>query len=140
MAIKSVDVVLVRLPYKPRAFWLLSKVLELIVAFDSIDRSVKVKMADNREVFHSIRLLYSLVLNVLQSGSHVHSLDTKCADVSEEGGVGIDYGAGRGSSLVPQTEDYLSTGPRLSARPRPLPDAARSQRRGLRDLVGRGQL
>ncbi|KAB7500291.1 Coagulation factor IX, partial [Armadillidium nasatum] len=44
--IKVGDVVLIRSPVKPRPFWLLGKVLEVIIGYDNKIRSVKLRQAE----------------------------------------------------------------------------------------------
>ena len=63
-AMKVGDVVLVKLPLKPRPFWLLAKVLEIVTGQDSVIRSVKLQRADGQPEYHSICHLYPLQLNV----------------------------------------------------------------------------
>jgi hypothetical protein len=140
VAIKAEDVVLVKLPDKPRPFWLLGKVLELIVGHDSIVRSARIKRADGREVFHSINHLYPLELNVLQPGHHPHSTDPEISTLTEDGEmVGVE-GAGEGatSDLSAEGDQPAATEPPGTTRP--LRRAARNQRSGLRHLVARGLL
>ena len=62
--IKIGDIVLIKLPNKPRPFWLLGRVLEVIVGHDDKIRSVKVKQANNKIVQHSINNLYPLELSI----------------------------------------------------------------------------
>jgi hypothetical protein len=83
VAIKAGDVVLVKLPDKHRPFWLLGKVLELIVGF--VSTVTCIKRDDGREVFHSIEHLYPLELNVLQPGDSPHTPDPEIFSVMEEG-------------------------------------------------------
>ena len=56
----NVDDVLVKNPAKSRPFWLLGRVLELIVGDDKKIRTVKVKRGDGSVQVHSIKLLYPL--------------------------------------------------------------------------------
>jgi hypothetical protein len=74
---------LVRLPDKPRPFWLVGKVLELILGFDSIVRSAQIKRADGREVFHCIKHLYPLELNVLQPEGRPNTHDPEVVSAVE---------------------------------------------------------
>ena len=60
------DVVLIKTPNKP--FWLLSRVIRLIIGHDNIFRSVKLKRADGVECHHSIAHLYPLELSLAHSG------------------------------------------------------------------------
>ena len=46
--VKAGDVVLVKLPNKPRPYWVLGRILEVIVGFDNKIRSVKVKRGDGQ--------------------------------------------------------------------------------------------
>ena len=62
------DVVLVKNPAKSRPFWLLGRVLELMVGDDKKIRSVKVKRGDGSVQVHSDKLLYHLEL----SFTHAH--------------------------------------------------------------------
>ena len=78
--IKVDDVVLVKLPNKPRPFWLLGKVLEVIVGHDNKIRSVKVKRGDGVIANHSICHLYPLELTITHSGTTVQDRGDDEAD------------------------------------------------------------
>ena len=58
------DVVLLKLPNKPRPYWLLGIVLDLVFRHDNKVRSVKIKRGDGTITHHSINLLYPLELSV----------------------------------------------------------------------------
>ena len=58
---------LVKLPNKPRPFWLLGRVLELVVGRDNKVRSVKLKRGDGQIQHHSIKHLYPLELSLTHS-------------------------------------------------------------------------
>ena len=62
--ISAGDVVLIKMPNKSRPYWLLGRVLELIVGHDNIVRSVKLKRGDGVVVHHSINHLYPLELSL----------------------------------------------------------------------------
>ena len=62
--VKAGDVVLVKIPNKSRPYWLLGRVLELIVGHDNLVRSVKLKRGDGAVVHHSINHLYPLELSL----------------------------------------------------------------------------
>ena len=66
--IKAGDVVLVKIPNKSRPYWLLGRVLELIIGHDNAVRSVKLKRGDGVVVHHSINHLYPLELTL----THTH--------------------------------------------------------------------
>ena len=66
--VRAGDVVLVKIPNKTRPYWLLGRVLELIVGHDNAVRSVKLKRGDGVVVHHSINHLYPLELSL----THVH--------------------------------------------------------------------
>ena len=65
--IKENDVVLVKNPAKPRPYWLLGRVLELIYGDDDKVRSAKVKRGDGSIQIHSISHLYPLELPLTHS-------------------------------------------------------------------------
>ena len=66
--IKCDDVVLIKLPNKPRPFWMLGRVIEVIVGFDNIIRSVKVKQSNGKIVHHPICNLYPMELSITHAG------------------------------------------------------------------------
>ena len=66
--IKCGDVVLIKLPNKPRPFWLLGKVIEVVVGYDNIIRSVKVKQSNGKVAHHSICNLFPMELSITHPG------------------------------------------------------------------------
>ena len=62
--VKAGDVVLINIPNKTRPYWLLGRVLELIVGHDNAVRSVKLKRSDGQVVHPSINHLYPLELSI----------------------------------------------------------------------------
>ena len=62
--IKVGDIVLIKAFNKPRPFWMMGKVLELIIGFDGNVRSVKLKQGNGSVEYHSICNLYPLELSV----------------------------------------------------------------------------
>ena len=94
------DVVLVKNPAKSRPFWLLGRVLELIVGDDKKIRSVKHKRGDGSIQVHSIKPLYPLELSLTHAHHPRIILDSK--------GVGdrkIDVAKSKVSNDVPDTKD-----------------------------------
>ena len=75
--IKVGDVVLIRNPIKPRPFWQLGRVLELIMGDDHKVRSVKLKRGDGSVQVHSINLLYPMELSL----THSHQTTEVITDV-----------------------------------------------------------
>ena len=83
------DVVLVKMPNKSRPYWLMGRVMELVVGHDNKVRSVKLKRGDGVVVHHSISHLYPLELSL----THNHrdavndNQDDTCVEVvdSESG-------------------------------------------------------
>lgn len=67
--VKPNDVVLVKLPNKPRPFWLMGRVLSLVAGHDNKIRSVKLKRGDGKTCHHSINHLYPLELNLTHNSS-----------------------------------------------------------------------
>ena len=67
--IKVNDIVLIKQPNKPRPFWLLGKVLEIVMGFDSKIRSVKLKQGNGQIAHHSICHLFPLELSITHSGN-----------------------------------------------------------------------
>ena len=65
--IKVNDVVLVKNPAKPRPYWLLGRMLELIYGDDDKVRSAKLKRGDVSLQIHSISHLYPLELPLTHS-------------------------------------------------------------------------
>ena len=62
--IKIGDIVLIKAPNKPRPFWMLGKVLEVIIGYDGKVRTVKLKQGNGSIEHHSIKNLYPLELSV----------------------------------------------------------------------------
>ena len=68
--IKVGDVVLIKTINKPRPYWLLGKVLELIIGSDSKVRTVKIKQGNGAIEYHSISNLYPLEVTVTHAGKN----------------------------------------------------------------------
>jgi hypothetical protein len=62
--IKIGDIVLIRHPSKPRPFWQMGRVLDVVEGPDGIIRSVYLKQADGIKINHSIKNLFPLELSV----------------------------------------------------------------------------
>ena len=62
--IKVGDIVLIKAFNKPRPFWIMGKVLEVVIGFDGKIRSVKVKQGNGSVEYHSICNLYPLELSI----------------------------------------------------------------------------
>jgi len=67
------DIVLVKMPNKPRPFWLLGRVLEIFIGHDNKIRSVKLRRADGTTCHHSICHLYPMELSLTHH--HVAQID-----------------------------------------------------------------
>ena len=65
--IKVGDIVLIKAINKPRPFWMMGKVLELVIRFDGKMRSVKLKQGNGSIEYHSICNLYPMELSVTHS-------------------------------------------------------------------------
>ena len=63
------DVVLVKQVGKPRPFWLLGRVLEVIMGYDNKIRSVKLKLGSGQVSHYSVCHLYPLELAITHSGN-----------------------------------------------------------------------
>ena len=92
--IKVGDVILVKQPFKSRPFWLLGRVLEIIIGYDNNIRSVKVKQSNGQTVLHSISNLYPLELSITHN-DHSSKLDNrsyseKVVDESQPQTVKVD--------------------------------------------------
>jgi hypothetical protein len=59
---------LIKLPNKPRPFWLLGRVLEIIIGFDDKIRSVKLLQGNGEVAHHSICHLFPLELTITHDG------------------------------------------------------------------------
>lgn len=66
--IKVGDIVLIKIANKSRPFWLMGRVLEVIIGYDNKIRSVKLKRGDGLICQHSICHLYPLELSLTHSG------------------------------------------------------------------------
>ena len=58
------DIVLIKAINKPRPFWMMGKVLEIVMGFDGSIRSVKLKQGNGTVEYHSICNLYPLELSI----------------------------------------------------------------------------
>ena len=65
--IKVGDIVLIKAINKPRPFWMMGKVLELVIGFDGKIRSFKLKQGNGSIEYHSICNLYPMELSVTHS-------------------------------------------------------------------------
>ena len=65
--IKVGDIALIKAINKPRPFWMMGKVLELVIGFDGKIRSVKLKQGNGSIEYHSICNLYPMELSVTHS-------------------------------------------------------------------------
>ena len=91
--IKAGDVVLVRMPNKPRPWWLLGQVVEVIVGFDDRIRSVRLKRSDGVISHHSISHLYPLEISSV--------VPPRAVDLVVPKNRGIVQGEEEGSSFPP---------------------------------------
>ena len=66
--IKLGDIVLIKSINKPRPFWLMGTVLELIKGLDNKVRTVKIQQSNGATEYHSICHLYPLELTITHSG------------------------------------------------------------------------
>ena len=84
------DVVLVKMLNKTRPYWLLGRVLELIVGHDNKVRSVKLKRGDGVVVHHSINHLYPMELSLTHNLRDVAGIseDASPDEESEPQGAG----------------------------------------------------
>ena len=67
--IKVGDIVLIKAPNRPRPFWMLGRVLEIIMGFDSKVRSVKVKQGNGAIEYHSVCNLFPMEISTAQKGT-----------------------------------------------------------------------
>ena len=67
--IKIGDIVLINVPNKPRPFWPMGRVLELLTGSDGKVRSVRLKRDDSSEGIHSINLLVPLEMEIAPSST-----------------------------------------------------------------------
>jgi len=81
--IKVNDIVLIKNPVKPRPFWLLGKVEELIIGYDNKIRAVKVKQGNNQTNFHSLKNLYPLELSLSHTKTSPHVGDNNVKESLE---------------------------------------------------------
>jgi hypothetical protein len=128
--IKAGDIVLVKMPNKPRPFWLLGRVLQLVMGFDNKVRSVKLKRADGVECHHSLCHLYPLELNVNSPAAGSNPSHCKVG-AAPQVGVG---GRGDVGALQPSA-DPLTHSETLSNEGRPRRRAALEFRKGLKNLI-----
>ena len=73
--IKINDIVLIKLPNKPRPFWMLGRVTKLIHGDDNKVRSVQVFQSNGQTVLHAINHLYPMELSVTHSGTSQDDVD-----------------------------------------------------------------
>ena len=82
--IKIGDIVLIQTPNKPRPFWLLGRVMDVIVGHDNKIRSVLVKRGDGQTCHHSICHLYPLELSITHSVSNGETDAQTSSDFSSQ--------------------------------------------------------
>ena len=68
------QVVLVKVPNKPRPFWHLGRIIELLPGTDQEVRVCKVKKSDSSEVVTSVENLFPLELSLDQSNPNVNNV------------------------------------------------------------------
>ena len=102
--VKAGDVVLIKLPNKPRPYWLLGRIQELIVGFDGKVRSVKVKRGDGQLVHHSINHLYPLELSL----THSHNDSYGISNAESEENLGFE-GSDNQSAVVNELPEGSSS-------------------------------
>ena len=69
--IKVGDIVLIKAPNKSRPFWMMGRVLELVMGYDNKVRSVKLKQGNGLIAYHSISNLYPMEISVNQTQAGV---------------------------------------------------------------------
>ncbi len=79
--VKVGDIVLIKAVNKPRPFWMMGKILELIMGHDNKVRTVKLKQGNGSIEYHSIKNLYPLELNA------THQFDENRVDNSDVAGA-----------------------------------------------------
>ena len=62
--IKVGDIVLIKAINKPRPFWMMGKVLEVIIGYDGSIRSVKLKQGNGAIEYHSVCNLYPMEISI----------------------------------------------------------------------------
>ena len=82
--VKAGDVVLIKLPKRPRPYWLLGRVTEVIIGHDNKIRSVKVKRGDGLVAHHSINHLYPMELSL----THAYNDSSVSSDNFDDEQVG----------------------------------------------------
>src|SRR5678816_2706939 len=85
--IKVGDVVLIRSPIKSRPFWLLGRVLEVILGHDNKIRSVRLKQGNGIVAHHSINNLFPLELSLTHDRQAPPSLDTNSHNQDEPNSI-----------------------------------------------------
>ena len=100
------------MPNKSRPYWLLGRVLELIVGHDDKVRSVKLKRGDGVIVHHSINHLYPLELSL----THNHRIrvddspiDSSIEAMEEE--KDVDFSHAESNNSAPQIAESNNSGP-----------------------------
>ena len=83
--IKVGDIVLIKAFNKPRPYWMMGKVLELVMGFDGSIRSVKLKQGNGTTEYHSICNLYPLELSITHASSSENNIpkDPVVVNISE---------------------------------------------------------
>ena len=117
--ISAGDVVLVKMLNKTRPYWLLGRVLELIVGHDGKVRSVKLKRGDGVIVHHSINHLYPMELSLTHN--HRDTAGDNIDDVSEaiiEPAGGDDDISVSGVNCPGPVSDQIADASHTGARPK----------------------
>ena len=96
------DVVLVKSPLKPRPFWILGTIVELIRGNDDIVRSARVRRGDGLEEVRSLKHLYPLELSVTPNNITQPEVTDYIQPTRNDSAVGGDT---EPSCLSPLAED-----------------------------------
>ena len=84
--VKVNDIVLVKLPNRPRPYWVLGRILKLIYGHDNKIRTVQLKRGDGQICFHVIKHLYPLELSLTHnSGFSGNNSETENVEDHESG-------------------------------------------------------
>ena len=117
--IKVGDIVLIKSPIKPRPFWMMGRVLELVIGFDNKVRSVKLKQGNGNIEYHSISHLYPLEISFnpnaeVCSPESNNEVSSQATDIDSTESIEDEtsQGQGQGQSGV---ESQISVRPKRKA-------------------------
>ena len=106
--IKIGDIVLIKAINKARLFWMMGRVLELVLGFDNKVRSVKLKQGNGAIECHSISNLYPMEISIRQADPQARAdVDGSCKN-GVVASPQVDNGDNNNGSIQPGLSNISS--------------------------------